>query len=191
MSQWGKRAIIHRQAAPLDDQEVRFSNTRQRPYFYNDSTRESRWVAPEGYDDQTVLQLPGAHLLSQGGGNASSGAAEPSRVRAMHLLVKHNQSRRPASWKSPNITRTKDEAIEILKGYEQTLRQADDLQTEFARLAKTESDCSSARQGGDLDWFGRNQMQKPFEQATFGLPVGSMSSIVETDSGVHLILRTG
>lgn len=33
-------------------------------------------------------------------------------------------------------------------------------------------------------------MQRPFEDAAFGLSVGEMSDIVETDSGVHLILRT-
>lgn len=51
-------------------------------------------------------------------------------------------------------------------------------------------DCSSARSGGDLGSFGRGQMQRPFEDAAFGLGVGQMSDIVETDSGVHLILRT-
>ena len=34
-------------------------------------------------------------------------------------------------------------------------------------------------------------MQKPFEEATYALNVGQISDIVSTDSGVHLILRTG
>lgn len=60
----------------------------------------------------------------------------------------------------------------------------------MAELAKTYSDCSSAKRGGDLGLFGRNCMQKPFEDAAFNLKVGEMSDIVETDSGLHLILRT-
>ena len=61
----------------------------------------------------------------------------------------------------------------------------------FAELAKENSDCSSASRGGDLGFFGRGQMQKPFEEATFGLQIDEMSGPVITDSGVHIILRTG
>ena len=39
--------------------------------------------------------------------------------------------------------------------------------------------------------FGPRQMQKPFEDASFSTPIGTMSDIISTDSGVHLILRTG
>ena len=41
----------------------------------------------------------------------------------------------------------------------------------FEDLASEFSDCSSAKKGGDLGPFGRGQMQKPFEDATFGLEV--------------------
>jgi len=115
--------------------------------------------------------------------------SKSSTVRCSHILVKHNKSRRPSSWKQDNITRSKEEAIVILKGYQARLLVAEDLRTEFEKIATTESDCSSAKHGGDLGPFGPGQMQKPFEDASFALQVGEMSNIVETDSGVHLIYR--
>ncbi|KAH7700188.1 hypothetical protein AAVH_32696, partial [Aphelenchoides avenae] len=60
----------------------------------------------------------------------------------------------------------------------------------FAEIAREFSDCSSARNGGDLGPFGRGQMQKPFEDASFALAVGQMSDVVDSDSGLHIILRT-
>ena len=59
----------------------------------------------------------------------------------------------------------------------------------FEDLARTESDCSSAKYGGDLGWFSRGKMQKPFEDAAFALAPGEMSDVVDTDSGVHIIQR--
>ena len=59
----------------------------------------------------------------------------------------------------------------------------------FEDLARTESDCSSASKGGDLGFFTRGQMQRPFEDASFALRVGEMSGVVDTDSGVHIIKR--
>ena len=59
----------------------------------------------------------------------------------------------------------------------------------FEELATEFSDCSSAKRGGDLGLFGRQQMQKPFEDASFALTVGELSEPVWTDSGVHIIKR--
>jgi len=109
-------------------------------------------------------------------------------VRASHILVKHIQSRKPSSWKEPNITRTKEEAMEIIKGYQTILKNKEKT---FEELASTESDCSSAKKNGDLGFFERGTMQKPFEDASFALDIGEISEIVDSDSGLHLILRTG
>ena len=86
------------------------------------------------------------------------------------------------------ITRSKEEALAMIQAFQQQLASG---QAEFGALAAVESHCSSAKRGGDLGWFGRGQMQKPFEEAAFGLAVGQMSGPVVTDSGVHLVLRTG
>jgi len=69
------------------------------------------------------------------------------KIRAAHLLVKHKDSRRPSSWREAHITRSKDEAMDIIQAHEQRIRSG---QTSLGDLATTESDCSSARKRGDL-----------------------------------------
>lgn len=147
--------------------EQRTSRSTGRSYYYNKATHESIWERPTGAPDEEV---------------------NPGSVRASHILVKHRDSRRPSSWRQENITRTKEEAIEELKKYIEQIEAGDET---FEDLAKKYSDCSSAKNGGDLGQFGRGQMQKPFEEASFALEIGKMSSIVETGSGVHVIKRTG
>ena len=62
----------------------------------------------------------------------------------------------------------------------------------FAELAKANSeDSGSAPQGGDVGWFGRGAMVKPFEEAAFKLKDGELSPIVETEFGFHIIRVTG
>ncbi|KAL0951874.1 hypothetical protein HGRIS_008534 [Hohenbuehelia grisea] len=160
--------------------EIRMSNSRGVPYYFNADTKESSWDTPEGLNQDEVKGLPGAHYLEGSGG-------KPKQVRASHLLVKHSGSRRPSSWKEPNITRSKEEAIEILRGYQQQI--GNDAKV-FGELAAQHSDCGSHSSNGDLGLFGAGQMQKPFEEAAFALDVGQISDVVSTDSGVHLIMRT-
>ena len=88
-----------------------------------------------------------------------------SRVRASHILV-------------PSL----NEAVGL---HEQITAGAD-----FGQLAQQNSKCPSGRNGGDLGEFGRGQMVKPFEDATFGLDVGGLSQPVQTQFGYHVIKRT-
>ena len=180
------------------------------PYFFNVNTKQSSWEAPPALTREQIESLPGAkeHLSKS---SSSSSNPAPGQVRASHLLVKHRGSRRPSSWKEvslnfpfcpyefpnrghlphisqANITRSKEEAIEILRKYAQEINGSTE---KFAALATEHSDCSSHTNGGDLGWFGRGQMQKPFEDAAYGLQSGQISDIISSDSGVHLVLRTG
>jgi len=59
--------------------------------------------------------------------------------------------------------------------------------TNFAEYAKLYSEDGSAVNGGDLGWFGKGMMVKPFEDTAFALKVGEISSPVKTQFGWHLI----
>ena len=115
-----------------------------------------------------------------------------SKVRASHILCKHVGSRNPVSRRTGQaITLSLQAATEEINGFISQLRTSPTLKDTFAQIAKTRSDCGSFSKSGDLGFFDRGQMQKPFEDAAFALQVGELSGPVVTDSGVHVILRTG
>ncbi|XP_014247705.1 peptidyl-prolyl cis-trans isomerase NIMA-interacting 1-like [Cimex lectularius] len=147
--------------------EKRLSRSTGQSYYLNVYTKESQWDRPDK--------------------PAESGISGPTQVQCSHLLVKHKDSRRPSSWREEVITRTKEEAFELVKGYREQIASG---KASFAELASKYSDCSSAKKGGDLGPFGHGAMQKAFEQAAFALKVGELSEPISTDSGIHIIIRT-
>ena len=61
----------------------------------------------------------------------------------------------------------------------------------FESLAREHSTCPSRSSGGDLGWFGPGKMVPTFESACKSLGVGSISDVVQTQFGYHLIKLTG
>jgi NIMA-interacting peptidyl-prolyl cis-trans isomerase 1 len=134
--------------------EVRRSNTKNLPYYFHPETKDSRWEPPAGTNPDKLKEYMALHHSSKGVAPTSA-APEGNKIRAAHLLVKHRDSRRPASWREPKITRTKEEAQDLIRGYEAQIKKfeaesKDDDAKSLSELATTESDCSSARKGGDL-----------------------------------------
>jgi peptidyl-prolyl cis-trans isomerase C len=101
----------------------------------------------------------------------------PERVRASHILIKPDTSAPDAD---PNQAKAK--ASKLLQ---QVKAGAD-----FAELARANSDCPSRADGGDLGLRARGTWAGPFEKAAFGLKVGQVSDIVETELGYHIIKVT-
>jgi len=89
-----------------------------------------------------------------------------TEVRASHILVK-----------------TEEEAKSL---YDEIKNGAS-----FAEIAEQKSLCPSGQNGGDLGFFGKGIMVKPFEDAAFSLEVGELSQPVQTQFGWHLIQLTG
>ena len=104
-----------------------------------------------------------------------------------HILQKHTGSRNPTdSYRNKKITRSKAEAIENIKAFRDAIANGE---ASFEEIAEQYSECRSAANGGDLGFFGRGQMQQSFEDAAFALEVGEISDLVDSDSGIHIILR--
>ncbi len=102
------------------------------------------------------------------------------QIRASHILLMYEGSMRSTA------TRSKDEAQQSINSIKSEI----DRGKEFAELAKEHSDCPSKETGGDLGQFGRGSMVAEFELAAYGLEVGSVSDVVESPFGYHLIRRT-
>ncbi len=88
------------------------------------------------------------------------------KVRASHILVDK-----------------KSDAVKIIKKLDEG--------ASFETQAKKFSKCPSRAKGGDLGYFGKGQMAKPFEDAAFSLEKGEMSKPVRTQFGYHIIKVTG
>ena len=121
------------------------------------------------------IPVPDEDLRKYYSENASRYTAAEER-RARHILIN------AAKDAAPDLKQKAKARAEAL------LAEARKNSAGFAELAKKNSeDPGSASQGGDLDFFGRGAMVKPFEDAAFAMKPGEISNLVETDFGYHLI----
>jgi peptidyl-prolyl cis-trans isomerase D len=100
--------------------------------------------------------------------------------KASHILVKVDKSA-PAEERAKAKAKAEALLAEVKKN-----------PGNFAEIAKKNSDDkASAQRGGDLDFFNREAMVKPFTDAAFSMKEGEISGLVETDYGYHIIKVTG
>jgi peptidyl-prolyl cis-trans isomerase C len=103
---------------------------------------------------------------------------EPEQVQASHILILVAQD---ATQEDKDVARKKIEEVLVLA------KEGKD----FAELAQEYSEGPSKDKGGDLGFFPKGAMVKPFEEAAFTMNEGDISDVVETQFGYHIIKLTG
>ena len=125
----------------------------------------------------------------------------PDKVRASHILVSANPEELKAKIaETPEGKKlsaadldaaVKNEMAQKKVKAEKLLAQAKKNPSEFAKLAKDNSDDTvSAKQGGDLGFFAKEEMVEPFAKAAFDMKPNTISNLVQTPYGYHIILVT-
>jgi peptidyl-prolyl cis-trans isomerase C len=102
---------------------------------------------------------------------------KPEQIQAKHILIKMEGE----------VT---EQQRAKARGEIESVRQKALNGEDFAALATNYSEGPSSAQGGDLGYFSRGQMVKPFEDAAFALQPGEISEVVETKFGYHIIKVT-
>lgn len=127
---------------------------------------------------EKTVSVPEAELKTYYEQNQERLASLEER-RASHILINA-----PASASAQDRAKAKAKAEELLAQLQKSPEK-------FAELARKNSqDPGSAEKGGDLDFFARGAMVKPFEDAVYGLKKGETSGVVETEFGYHIIRLT-
>lgn len=104
------------------------------------------------------------------------------QVEASHILIKtiDDEDKKLSDEKKAEAKKKAEEVLAKAKAGEN-----------FSELAKEYSqDTVSAKNGGDLGFFKKGEMVKPFEEAAFSMKVGEISDLVESDFGYHIIKVT-
>jgi len=176
----------HRVQADAQLARVRIAPEAVRAFY---ESNPARFLVPEEVRIEYVVLNTDALLASERIGpdeikayyeSNSSKYGEPEQRRASHILI---ASKSGAG--EPEKAKARERAAQVLA----QIRKSPDS---FAGLAKKSSDDpGSASQGGDLGFFARGMMVRPFEDAAFGLKPNQVSDLVESDFGFHIIKITG
>ncbi len=141
------------------------------PYLFETAV----YTTPEGEISEVVESPAGYHIVKTGNRRPAKG-----RVRASHIM------------KMVKKDATEEEKARIKHEIDSIHAFVIANPDSFSEVARTESeDPGSARNGGDLSWFGSGEMVPEFENAAFALEDGGISEPVRSVYGWHIIKRTG
>ena len=163
----------------IGDDAIRAEYEKNKSRYMTPEAVKAEYVVLRATDLVSQIKIPADDVRAFYEHNLSRWGA-PERRRASHILITAG-----AGGSAP----TQEEARKLA---ESILAKVRANPSEFARFAKEDSkDPGSAQKGGDLGWFGRGMMVKPFEDTVFSLKEGETSAVVQTDFGFHIIRVTG
>ncbi|MEZ7500019.1 peptidylprolyl isomerase [Flavobacterium sp. Arc3] len=187
-------SVVYNQATAKNDTLAGFRAAKNTIDFVNsnsdvpyDSTYVAKKDLPAVDADQLFNLAPGEIYGPYVFGNyycvsKSMGKKLGVNAKASHILISYEGTQVP----NKKEKRTKEEAKAQA---EAILAQVKANPESFMMLAFSNSDDSSAQQGGDLGYFSQNQMVKPFNDFVFNSSIGSIG-LVETPFGFHIIKVT-
>jgi peptidyl-prolyl cis-trans isomerase D len=164
-------------AKPTDEEVEKYFIARKEDYKSLE-TVDIEFVVLSQESIEKTVSVSEAELKAYFDQNQSNLAAKEER-RASHILVNA-----PKELNDADKVKAKEKALSILDAVKKSPAQ-------FADIAKKNSqDLGSAESGGDLGFFARGAMVKPFEDAAFNLKKGEISGLVQSDFGFHIIQLT-
>ncbi|XP_056678760.1 peptidyl-prolyl cis-trans isomerase NIMA-interacting 1 isoform X2 [Monodelphis domestica] len=138
--------------------EKRMSRSSGRVYYFNHITNASQWERPSSV--------------------GKNGQGEPTKVRCSHLLVKHNQSRRPSSWRQEKITRSKEEALELINAAHCSCGRTEENGGVYPGLRITKAELSQGHKVQTEDIYEVKELCHPLSHTwVTDLPDSSVSGV--------------
>ena len=164
-------------ATPSDDQLSQFYATNPQ-LFQAPESASIEYIVLDLEAAKKGIVLKAEEVKAYYDQNAARLSGQEER-RASHILINAPKNA-PAAERTAAKAKAESLALEVKKAPES-----------FADAAKKNSqDPGSAANGGDLDFFARGAMVKPFEEAAFAMQKGDISGVVESDFGYHIIRLT-
>lgn len=170
--------------AKLEEIYKRFESDEQRNKFFESSNVSKERFEQEIANDMAIESYLKGHVFKDVTTNEKEALdfynsntdkfQVPEQVKARHILFKVAQDA-----KEEEVNKAKAKAEKVLA---EAKKGAD-----FAQLAKENSEGPTKEKGGDLGFFSRGQMVKPFEDSAFSLKPNEVSELVRTQFGFHII----
>jgi peptidyl-prolyl cis-trans isomerase C len=181
----GKKAMLDQLIRmKLMDQEARRTGLAEKPDVRMDLEIAQDAVFYRAvYDEEVMNKVITEDAVRSYYDAHKDGFTTPEMIRCRHILVTPTEDKDLDNEKKDDAKTDQEAKAKIERLLAEIKKGAD-----FAQLAREYSeDPASGRNGGDLGFFPKGRMVKPFDEAAFALQVGQVSDVVKTQYGYHII----